>query len=170
MISSMAYKKSQVLSLLILVLLLSGCSTLQQILVDVVTPELTVVDTPYIVKAELPIIGSGEVVMRVPMEAYNPNAVGLELTAVDLDLFLQERKFAEGLFEKQFTINANNRSRFDLDVSVPITTVLWEWQTLTGLAAGSPTRVTVDAAVTVKVLDLIKVSAKTRLFDEVVGN
>ena len=162
------------LSFGLIVLLLSGglssCATLQQVLVDIVTPELTVVGSPSIVKAELPFIGSGEVVVRVPMEAYNPNAVGLELTAVDLDLFLQERKFADGIFEKQFTIDANNRSRFDLDVSVPITTVLWEWQTLTGLAAGVPTRVTVDAGVTVQAFDIIKVSAKTRIFDAIVSS
>jgi len=49
-----------VLGLLTMVMLLSGCSSLQQLLVDVVTPELTVVSSPYIVNAELPIIGSGQ--------------------------------------------------------------------------------------------------------------
>jgi len=165
----MLQRKFQIFSLGIMVLLLSGCSSLQQLLVDVVTPELTVVGNPYIVNAELPVIGSGNVVVRVPIEAYNPNVIGIELTKVDLGLFLNSGFIANGVFEERRAVGTNGRSRFDVDVSFPIVNVITSLPAISDLFFGNPTRVTVDAIVTIDVLNTIKVSAKTDIFDGVVN-
>ena len=162
-------KKISVLSLVAIIMLLTGCSTLQQALVDTVTPELTVVGNPYIVNAELPIIGSGNVVVRVPVEAYNPNLVGIELTKVDMGLFLNGDFVANGVFEDSTAVGSNGRTRFNVDVNIPIINVVVAFPAISNLFVGNPTRVTVDAIVTIDVLDIIKVSAKTIIFDAAVS-
>jgi len=162
--------KLSALALFAVVLLLSGCSSLQQLLIDVVTPELTVVGNPYIVNAELPnLLLGGNVVVRVPIEAYNPNVVGIELTKVDLGLFLNTGFVANGVFEERQAVAINGRSRFDVDVNLPVLNVIASAPAISDLFFGNPTRVTVDAIVTIDVLNTIKVSAKTDIFNEVVN-
>ena len=162
---SMFHKKLNILGLVTLIMLLSGCSTLQQLLVDTVTPELTVVGNPYIVNAELPIIGSGNVVVRVPVEAYNPNLVGIQLTKVDMGLFLNNGFVANGVFEDTRSVASSGRTEFNVDVNIPILNVIGAFPAISDLFFGNPTRVTVDAIVTIDVLDIIKVSGKTIIFD-----
>lgn len=161
----MIYKNLKVLSLVLLAVFMTSCATLQQALIDVVTPEITVVGNPYIVNAELPIIGTGEVTVRVPVEAYNPNVIGIELSKVDLGLFLNTGYVANGVFEDSRSIGSNGRTEFNVDVNLPIINVIAAFPALSDLFFGNPTRVTVDAIVTIDVLNTIKVSAKAIIFD-----
>lgn len=172
-------KKSKLLILFLsflTIILVTSCSSIQDAI-----PQLTIVGDPTIVEFEIPskvtipiigiVVGSGnttgKLVVRLPVEAFNRNSSPLKITKLEYDLYLKDNLIATGMQDNRVDIDSNGRSRFDLDVTVPIDKALDASSDLVTFYLGTAMPVKVDATVTVDILGITKVSIKHEVFNQV---
>lgn len=110
-----------------------------------------------------PLVGRGALTLRLPLEVYNPNNFELELTRVDFDLLVNERLALTSAFTNGFGLSAQGSRELLLDVTVPLEAGLELLSDVVNLVGGQSTRYRLDGRVSVEVLGLVEVFAKTTL-------
>ena len=110
-----------------------------------------------------PLLGSGEVVIRLPMTVRNPNAFSMRLARVDFDLFVNERLAVNGAFTDGLTLVPQGSAPLVLDVRVPLSSGLELLSDVVGLVEGEPTSYRLDGRTTVNVFDVVRVFATATL-------
>lgn len=173
------FKKFRVFLYLITFLTTIGCSSI----IENAIPEITIVGDPEIIEIKLPssvtipIIGieigagdeKGKLVMRLPVEAYNPNPSPLSIRKIEYDFYLVKDLIATGIQDNRVDIDSEGRSRFDLDVTVPIDKALAASPTLISFITGTPQQVRVNARVTFDILGITEISVSHEIFNQVIS-
>ncbi len=145
-----------------LIILLSGC--IPGLGTVILAPEFRLrPEGLQVVSFTPPIIGSGNLVVRLPMDVYNPNSVSLEVSRIDFDFFVNSNLAITSSFSQGFGIASQRTKTFPLDITIPLVSGVLLVQDAIALAGGSYTTYQLDGKVTVDVLDTIKVFAKTTL-------
>ena len=146
-----------------LMVLLSGC--IPGIGATILAPRFSVhPEGLTVVKFDPPIISSGRLVLRLPMDVYNPNSVSLEVSRIDFDFFVNSRFAIAASFSQGFGIASQRTKTFPLDIIIPLDlNGALLVQNLIGLASGEYTTYRLDGKVTVRILDAIEIFAKTTL-------
>ena len=116
-----------------------------------------------IVDIQPPLFGNGNLVLKVPMNVYNPNNVELYLDRIDFDLFVNSHFGINSSFSNGFLLNAGGSAPLELYVTIPVLQGIDLASDVVGIIEGRPTTVRVDGSVMVRVLDNIRVFAKTTL-------
>lgn len=110
-----------------------------------------------------PLLGTGEVVIRLPMSVRNPNTFSMRLTRVDFELFVNERLAVNGAFTDGITLVSQGSAPFVLDVAIPLTSGIELLNDIVGLVEGESTSYRLDGRTTVNVFDVVRVFAKATL-------
>lgn len=116
-----------------------------------------------VVDIQPPLLGSGNLVLKVPMNVYNPNNVDLYLDRIDFDLFVNSHYAINSSFSNGFLLMAGGTAPLELYVTIPVLQGIELAGDLIGIIEGRPTTVRVDGSVMVRVLDNLRVFAKTTL-------
>lgn len=155
--------KALILLAILNVLLISCVPALQTV---VVPPEFTIRGEVELISVELPIplISSGQIVFRVPLEIYNPNNFAASVTRVDFDFLLNNKLAVTSSFSEGVSLAAQGRTTVPLDIIVPLENGIAIIEDVTGLIAGQTTNYAMDGRVTFDVLGVVEVYAKSRLF------
>ncbi len=146
-----------------LIVLLSGC--LPGVGTVILAPEFRVhPEGLRVVRFAPPIISSGVLVLRLPIDVYNPNAASLSISSIDFDFFVNDNFALNSNFSRSFAIPSEDTKTLVLDIEIPLGLggALFV-QDLIGLANGDYTTFRLDGKVTVKILNVIEVFAKTTL-------
>ena len=146
---------------LLLALFLSGC--LPGAVSAVQAPQFSLTGELEVVAFSPPLIGTGEVTLRLPMTVYNPNPVGVALSRVDFDLYVNGRRALTSAFTDGITLAAQDTRPLVLDVTIPLSDSIELVNDISNLVQGSATSYRLDGSVTVNVLGVIDVFAKTTL-------
>lgn len=77
-------------------------------------------DASGLVRLEPPGVGTGAAVIRLELEAHNPNPFGLQLAGVDGDLFLADQRVAASRFARGVSLPPGGTARLALDVEAPL--------------------------------------------------
>ena len=146
-----------------LMILLSSC--VPGVGIKILAPQFSIhPEGLTVVRFDPPIIGSGRLVLRLPMDVYNPNSVSLEVSRIDFDFFVNSRFALNGSFSRGFGIASQRTKTFPLDITIPLDlNGALLVQNLIGLASGDYTTFRLDGKVTIRILDVIEVFAKTTL-------
>ncbi len=151
-----------------LMLLLSGC--IPGVGVVILAPEFRLrPEGLQVIHFTPPIIGSGNLVLRLPMDVYNPNSVSLEVSRIDFDFFVNSRLAINSSFSQGFGIASQRTKTFPLDITIPLLSGVLLVQDLIGLAEGDYTTYRLDGEVTVNVLDVVRIFARTTLIEGAVN-
>ncbi len=155
--------KAFILFVILNALLISCVPALQTV---VAAPEFTIRGELELISVELPIplISSGQIVFRVPLEIYNPNNFEAAITRVDFDFLLNSKLAVTSSFSDGVNLAAQGRSTVPLDIIVPLENGIAIIEDVTGLIAGQTTNYAMDGRVTLDVLGVAQIYAKTRLF------
>lgn len=110
-----------------------------------------------------PLIGSGNLVLRLPIDVYNPNSLSLSVSRIDFDFFVNSHLAISSSFSRGFGIEANRTKTFPLDITIPLLSGITLVQDAVNLVGGGYTTYQLDGKVTINILDVVKVFAKTTL-------
>lgn len=149
------------LGFLLLSFLLAGC--LPGAASAVQAPQFSLTGELEVAAFSPPLIGTGEVTLRLPMTVYNPNPVGLALSRVDFDLYVNSRRAVSSAFTEGISLAAQATRPLVLDVTIPLSDSLELLADITALVQGSTTTYRLDGSVTVTVLGVADVFARTTL-------
>jgi LEA14-like dessication related protein len=145
-----------------LALALSGC--IPSFVAPVVQPpSFSVAGELQVLSFEPPLIGRGQVVMRLPMNVYNPNAFELGVTRVDFDLLVNSRLAITSSTTQGLTLVSQGSAPFVLDITIPLQSGIQLIADIAALTQGQVTTYQLDGSVTANVLNAIEVFAKTTL-------
>lgn len=148
-------RRSLLISMLVLPVLLTACAPGTRPLVS--APTFTVVESGTGLQyVDPPGIGSGVAVFDVHLRAYNPNAVGLALAALDGDFYLGGVRAAATSFRGGVELPARGSGDLTLAVRVPLASVPRLVGTLAQIVGGATTSYRVDASVGVNVLGTLE--------------
>ncbi|MEZ4607962.1 MAG: LEA type 2 family protein [Deinococcales bacterium] len=162
--SKASYKNFKVIGLLLfLSFFLSSC--VSGLVPQILSPSFRLVALPYVESVSLPIIGSGMVVLRLPVEIYNPNAVSISVDRVDFDVYLNQAFVLNSSFSQGFGLTAQGSRRIDLEVNIPILSSIALAPDIQAMIQGQPSFIRLDGSVTVNVFGLIRVLARTTLLE-----
>jgi LEA14-like dessication related protein len=146
----------------VLALTLSGC--IPSFIAPVVQPPtFSITGELQVLSFEPPLIGRGQVVMRLPMNVYNPNAFELGVTRIDFDLLVNSRLAITSSTTQGFTLVSQGSAPFVLDITVPLQSGIQLIADIAALTQGQATTYQLDGSVTARVLDVVEVFAKTTL-------
>jgi Late embryogenesis abundant protein len=145
----------------VLVITLSGC--IPGFAPVVQAPSFSIAGELQVLSFEPPLIGRGQVVMRLPMQVYNPNAFELSVTRLDFDLLVNSRLAITSSTTQGLTLASQGSAPFVLDITVPLTSGLQLITDIAALTQGQTTTYQLDGSVTANVLNAIQVFAKTTL-------
>jgi LEA14-like dessication related protein len=147
---------------MVLVITLSGC--IPSFIAPVVQPPtFSIAGELQVVSFEPPLIGRGQVVMRLPMNVYNPNAFELGVTRIDFDLLVNSRLAITSSTTQGFTLVSQGSAPFVLDITIPLQAGIQLIADIAALTQGQATTYQLDGSVTANVLNAIQVFAKTTL-------
>ncbi|MGL4610582.1 MAG: LEA type 2 family protein [Trueperaceae bacterium] len=146
---------------LILSLLLSGC--VPELVPVVQAPGFSVKGELQVVSFEPPLIGSGQVVLRLPMEVYNPNTFELSVTRLDFDLSVNSRVAITSSTTQGLSLVSQGSAPFVLDIAIPLKSGIQLIADIAALRQGQTTSYQLDGSVTADVLNAVQVFAKTTL-------
>ncbi len=145
-----------------LVLTLSGC--IPSFIAPVVQPpSFSIAGELQVVSFEPPLIGRGQVVMRLPMNVYNPNTFELSVTRIDFDLLVNSRLAITSSTTQGLTLVSQGSAPFVLDITIPLQSGIQLIADIAALTQGQATTYQLDGSVTANVLNAIQVFAKTTL-------
>lgn len=99
-----------------------------------------------------PGVGDGSALFRLALTVTNPNPVGVRLTGLDGDVYLQGSRAAAVAFRGGIDLPANRTAPLTLDVKVPLGAAPLLLEAVANLVVGQPVQYRVDAAVTTDVL------------------
>ncbi len=155
--------KALILFVVLNALVISCVPALQTV---VTAPQFTIRGEVELISIELPLpfISSGQIIFRVPMEIYNPNNFEATITSVDFDFSLNNKLAISSSFSDGVRLAAQGRTTVPLDIIVPLENGLAIIEDVTGLLAGQTTNYAMDGRVTLDVLGVAQIYAKTRLF------
>lgn len=145
----------------VLAFALSGC--IPGFAPVVQAPSFSIRGELQVVSFEPPLIGRGQVVLRLPMQVYNPNAFELSVTRIDFDLLVNSRLAITSSTSQGLSLVAQGSAPFVLDITVPLESGLQLIADIAALTQGQPTTYQLDGSVTATVLNVVEVFAKTTL-------
>jgi LEA14-like dessication related protein len=145
----------------ILAFALSGC--IPGFAPVVQAPSFSISGELQVVSFEPPLIGRGQVVLRLPMQVYNPNAFELSVTRIDFDLLVNSRLAITSSTTQGLSLVAQGSAPFVLDITVPLESGIQLIADIAALTQGQPTTYQLDGSVTATVLNAVEVFAKTTL-------
>jgi hypothetical protein len=146
----------------LLTLALSGC--VPGLVAPVVQPPtFSIAGELQVLSFEPPLIGRGQVVMRLPMNVYNPNAFELGVTRLDFDLLVNSRLAITSSTTQGLTLVSQGSAPFVLDITIPLQSGIQLIADIAALTQGQATTYQLDGSVTANVLNAIQVFAKTTL-------
>jgi LEA14-like dessication related protein len=116
-----------------------------------------------VISFEPPLIRRGQVVLRLPMQVYNPNAFELSVTRIDFDLLVNSRLAITSSTTQGLSLVAQGSAPFVLDITVPLESGIQLIADIAALTQGQPTTYQLDGSVTATVLNAVEVFAKTTL-------
>jgi hypothetical protein len=146
---------------IILAVVLSGC--IPGFAPVVQAPSFSISGELQVISFEPPLIGRGQVVMRLPMQVYNPNAFELSVTRLDFDLLVNSRLAITSSTTQGLTLASQGSAPFVLDITVPLQSGIQLIADIAALTQGQATTYQLDGSVTANVLNAIQVFAKTTL-------
>ena len=126
-------------------------------------PEFSVAGELRVLSFSPPLIGSGEVTLRLPLRVYNPNPVRLELSRLDFDFLVNNRLALSSAFTDGFGLAAEGERDLTLDISVPLANGVALVNDIGALVQGAETNYRLDGRVTAEILGVVEVFAKTTL-------
>ncbi len=145
-----------------LALTLSGC--IPGLVAPIVqAPSFSIAGELQVLSFEPPLIGRGQVVMRLPMQVYNPNAFELSVTRLDFDLLVNSRLAITSSTTQGLTLASQGNAPFVLDITIPLQSGIQLIADIAALTQGQTTTYQLDGSVTANVLNAIQVFAKTTL-------
>ncbi len=154
--------KAQLLVVLTLLLLnLPACIPGVQTIVQ--SPVFSVRGDLQVISFEPPLIGRGEVRLRLPLGVTNPNGFDAYLSRIDFDLIVNDRLAITSAFTEGIQLRANATSPLELDIVIPLSSGLALINDITALVSGQRTRVRLDGRVTLEVLGVLRVFARATL-------
>ena len=115
------------------------------------------------VELPLPLISSGQVIFRLPMDIYNPNDFDMAVSRVDFDFIVNNKLAVSSVFSEGVVLRAKGSSTVPLDIIVPLENGIALVSDIAALVAGQSTSFALDGKVTITVLNAVQVYAKTRL-------
>jgi LEA14-like dessication related protein len=146
----------------VLAFALSGC--IPGLVAPVVqAPSFSISGELQVVSFEPPLIGRGQVVLRLPMQVYNPNAFELSVTRIDFDLLVNSRLAITSSTSQGLSLVSQGSAPFVLDITVPLESGIQLIADIAALTQGQPTTYQLDGSVTATVLNVVEVFAKTTL-------
>lgn len=151
----------KLIALLTLIFAFSGC--IPVISAAVRAPTFSINGQLQVVSFEPPLIGRGQVTLRLPMQAYNPNAFELRVTRIDFDLFVNSRLAVTSSTTQGVYLASQSSAPFVLDITVPLASGIQLIADIAALTQGQPTTYQLDGSVTANVLGVIQVFARTTL-------
>jgi LEA14-like dessication related protein len=146
---------------IILALALSGC--IPSFAPVVQAPSFSISGELQVISFEPPLIVRGQVVLRLPMQVYNPNAFELSVTRIDFDLLVNSRLAITSSTTQGLSLVAQGSAPFVLDITVPLESGIQLIADIAALTQGQPTTYQLDGSVTATVLNALQVFAKTTL-------
>jgi hypothetical protein len=144
----------------ILLLFIPGCIPIFGPVVQ--APSFSISGQLQVVSFE-PLIGKGQVTLRLPMQVYNPNAFELGVTRIDFDLFVNSRLAITSSTTQGVYLVSQGSAPFVLDITVPLESGLQLLADFVALAEGQSTTYQLDGSVTANVLNAVQVFARTTL-------
>lgn len=105
-----------------------------------------------LVSLEPPGVGRGAAVVRLELEARNPNPIGLQLAGLDGDFYLNDRRVASSRFPGGVAIPAQGSGRLTLDVEAPLEGAPHLLAQMARLLTGSAVPYRLDGTLAVEVL------------------
>lgn len=145
----------------VLFFVLSGCIPVFGPVVQ--APSFSISGELQVVAFEPPLIGKGQVTLRLPMQVYNPNAFEMGLTRIDFDLLVNSHLAITSSTTQGLYLVAQGSAPFVLDITVPLESGLQLIADFAGLVEGRTTTYQLDGSVTANVLNAIQVFARTTL-------
>ena len=152
---------AKIIPLLALIFALSGCIPVFGPVVQ--APSFSISGELQVVSFEPPLIGKGQVTLRLPMQVYNPNAFELGVTRIDFDLFVNSRLAITSSTTQGVYLVSQGSAPFILDITVPLESGIQLIADFAALTQGQPTTYQLDGSVTATVLNAIQVFARTTL-------
>jgi Late embryogenesis abundant protein len=149
------------LTFLTLIFTLSGCIPVFGPVIQ--APSFSISGQLQVVSFDPPLIGKGQVTLRLPMQVYNPNAFELGVTRIDFDLLVNSRLAITSSTTQGVYLVSQGSAPFVLDITVPLESGLQLLADFAALAEGQPTTYQLDGSVTANVLNAIQVFARTTL-------
>ena len=116
-----------------------------------------------VVDIQPPLFGSGNLVLRIPINVYNPNNIDLYLDRIDFDLYVNSHFAINSSFYDGFRLLAGGTAPMELYVTIPVLQGIELAGDVLNIIDGQPTTVRIDGSVYVRVLDNLQVFAKTTL-------
>jgi hypothetical protein len=147
--------------LVVLAFTLSGC--IPSFAPIVQAPSFSISGELQVISFEPPLIGRGQVIMRLPMQVYNPNAFELSVTRLDFDLLVNSRLAITSSTTQGLMLASQGSAPFVLDITVPLESGLQLIADIAALTQGQATTYRLDGSVTANVLNAVQVFAKTTL-------
>jgi len=157
-------KKTKLL-LLALFLSLSLTACIPSFIQPIVRPPIFSIQAQGIsvVDIQPPILGNGNLVLLVPMSVYNPNNIDLYVDRIDFDLFVNSHFAINSSFANGFQLVAGGSAPMQLYVTIPVLQGIELAGDVIGIIEGRTTTVRVDGSVQVRILDNLRVFARTTL-------
>jgi hypothetical protein len=149
------------ISLMFLVFALSGCIPVLGPVVQ--APRFSISGQLQVIAFEPPIIGKGQVTLRLPMSVYNPNAFEMGITRIDFDFFVNSRLAITSSTTQGVYLVSQGSAPFVLDITVPLESGLKLLADFVALTEGQATTYQLDGSVTANVLNAIQIFARTTL-------
>ena len=146
---------------LLFVLMLSACVPGVGTVVE--APEFSVAGDLQVLSFSPPLIGSGEVTLRLPLRVFNPNPLTLELSRLDFDFLVNERLALSSAFTDGFALAAQGERDLTLDISIPLSSGVALVADIGALVQGAPTDYRLNGTVTAEILGVVEVFARTTL-------
>jgi LEA14-like dessication related protein len=145
----------------LLIITLSGCIPVFGPVVQ--APSFSISGELQVVSFEPPLIGTGQITLRLPMQVYNPNAFELSLTRIDFDLFVNSRLAITSSTSQGLSLVSQGSAPFVLDIKVPLESGFQLIADFAALTQGQATTYQLDGSVTATVLNAVQVFARTTL-------
>lgn len=101
-----------------------------------------------------PLIGAGEAVFRLNLEATNPNTVALTFTDITFDLFINDRLAGEGHTTDKVHLPPKGSARFAVTATVPLDQAPELVADIERLLAGEPTHYRIEGTATAEAVGL----------------
>lgn len=105
-----------------------------------------------LVRFDPPVIGAGEAIFRINLEATNPNTVALTFTDISFDLFINDRVVGQGQTSEKVRLPPTSSERFAVTVTIPLSQVPDLITDIEQLIAGEPTYYRVEGTATAEVV------------------
>lgn len=158
-------KRKIKLLLLAFILSLSLTSCIPNLIQPIIRPPIFSIQAQGIsvVDIQPPLLGNGNLVLLVPMTVYNPNNIDFYLDRIDFDLFVNSHFAINSSFTNGFQLISGGSAPIQLYVTIPVLQGIELAGDVVGIIEGRTTMVRVDGSVQVRILDDIRVFARTTL-------